>query len=838
MPGQAIVTIRDKQWTVSIADIAWELAQGLGGLPELPAGTGMLFDTGWEQVIQVTTMPMLFPLDIAFLSESLVVTELYRNVEPGYILTSTLPARYFLEVSADELKGVEAGDRATVEFLPLEEIPVIIPDWMTLVTSFLGFVVMAVFMTVIVRDFVKHALQPLKKKPVLYGPRGERLLPQTVAHKELAARILRDLSGKGERYCAYVKYPKDKSAFVTVGAIVGGHYSWNPAGFTVWVDAWERNPEWPPDHILGIKELRRPRTFEATEEGVKKALEYVEKQFPTFTESRWVSKSIPVYVAQELGILKLGHLPQTTRKLTSIWFEKGVRAGKTDGWMDVENTIKETARDHPEIKDAHELVWTDIDLWEQTNHFNILYGSKMWEDAGGDLDVYSDLKSEFWEGYLAGRKETGKDIYKIARELVKSPSKEFLPQTVGKRGEALYRVNLAAPKHIEEVVLENGAAVLKRYGKPVVRFKPTIDQIWRLRVGKGYIHIFPDQVTRRLEPRRKEKLAGDFIVRRDRMGNIIITYTLDIGKSVFLQSEADRKLVYDILTKEEREDLDDGWRIEIRDDEPRASVLEELWEGAEPTRPELLPEAKAHRFRPGEIARYKGEKVRVREHIGDRVLILIPSRQEEVWVKADSLEKMEPELLLEARYRGLAVMPRLPDEARKDILFVEHIRDLVKLGERVTDEEARLMWQAWKKRYPQRQAQTIPRDDYELGYQHGMSICELYGVKQAKKLARLKPINRYERGKKQACIDYLKQRGIEVPVEARRRKSPAVVPTEPRHPRPRKEGELEFLPDSPEVLAQTIDAIGYREKIDSAFQEAIKRVKGLSDIYRGFRELQ
>ena len=52
----------------------------------------------------------------------------------------------------------------------------------------------------------------------------------------------------------------------------------------------------------------------------------------------------------------------------------------------------------------------------------------------------------------------------------------------------------------------------------------------------------------------------------------------------------------------------------------------------------------------------------------------------------------------------------------------------------------------------------------------------------------------------------------------------AVIPTEPR--RPRGGEEMEFLPDSPEVLAQTIAATGYREKIDSAFQEAIKRAKG------------
>jgi len=74
------------------------------------------------------------------------------------------------------------------------------------------------------------------------------------------------------------------------------------------------------------------------------------------------------------------------------------------------------------------------------------------------------------------------------------------------------------------------------------------------------------------------KLMGDFILNQDRMGNIIITYTLDIGKSVFLQFQADKELVYDILTKEEKQDLDAGWRVEIRDDEPRATILQELWE--------------------------------------------------------------------------------------------------------------------------------------------------------------------------------------------------------------------------------------------------------------------
>jgi len=100
-------------------------------------------------------------------------------------------------------------------------------------------------------------------------------------------------------------------------------------------------------------------------------------------------------------------------------------------------------------------------------------------------------------------------------------------------------------------------------------------------------------------------------------------------------------------------------------------------------------------FKSGEIVRYKGEKVRVSEQIGDRVNIFIPSRQELVWVKPEALERIEGE-------------------------------------------------------------------------------------------------------------------------------PTAVIPTEPRRPRPGKE-ELEFLPDSPEFLAQTIADIGYREKIDTAFQEAKRR---------------
>ncbi len=38
---------------------------------------------------------------------------------------------------------------------------------------------------------------------------------------------------------------------------------------------------------------------------------------------------------------------------------------------------------------------------------------------------------------------------------------------------------------------------------------------------------------------------------------------------------------------------------------------------------------------------------------------------------------------------------------------------------------------------------------------------------------------------------------------------------------------LRFLPDSPEFLAETITCTGCRDKLECAFQEAIKRAKGV-----------
>ena len=175
MAGQITVRISDREWLVSLAQAPWELTQGLGGIPEIPPGTGMLFDLGFNQIVNVTTEPMLFPLDIAFLSESLAMTEIYRDVLPGYHVSSTLPARYFLEVNAGELEGIDNGSQASVDNLPLQEVSVA-PDWVSPMVSFMGFTLTGVFMVGMVKDLTGTMVADHNKALLLSEPgKGEKV---------------------------------------------------------------------------------------------------------------------------------------------------------------------------------------------------------------------------------------------------------------------------------------------------------------------------------------------------------------------------------------------------------------------------------------------------------------------------------------------------------------------------------------------------------------------------------------------------------------------------------------------------------------------------------------
>ena len=188
MSGQAVFTLQDKEWLTDLALSPWELEQGLGGLPGLAPGTGMLFDLGYEQTITVTTVPMLFNLDIAFLSEDLTVTEVYRSVSPGYLVTSTQPARYFIEVNAGELDGIETGSQSQMAVLSVETAATV-PDWTYSMLGLMGMLVMGTFLAGIVREMTRDGLSQPERKPLIYGPRGEVLMAKTTVKADLWSEV-------------------------------------------------------------------------------------------------------------------------------------------------------------------------------------------------------------------------------------------------------------------------------------------------------------------------------------------------------------------------------------------------------------------------------------------------------------------------------------------------------------------------------------------------------------------------------------------------------------------------------------------------------------------------
>ena len=151
---RAGVTISDRQWVVDIADTPWKLMQGLSDIPEISPSTGMLFDVGWAHHITVTTARMMFPLDIAFISESLVITDIRRGLTPGQEVTSDTPARYFLEVNARELSGIGLGDRVSIELIAQEETPNLVSNWVNMAILVVSLAVAGTFAVSVARGSI------------------------------------------------------------------------------------------------------------------------------------------------------------------------------------------------------------------------------------------------------------------------------------------------------------------------------------------------------------------------------------------------------------------------------------------------------------------------------------------------------------------------------------------------------------------------------------------------------------------------------------------------------------------------------------------------------------
>ncbi|GEM_PF-4181132 len=197
MAGQLTVRIAGKEWLAGLASAPWELTQGLGGITGIPQGTGMLFDLGFEQGITVTTVPMLFPLDIAFLSGDLVVTVIYRDIQPGYMVNSTVPARYFLEVNSGEMEGIDPGEQSLLELLPNQATLDGPTEWVSAMAGLMGFMLMTILAGSLLKDPVKEFERGTKETMSFQasteqtkGIRDERQSPSDNPQVLPVARIL------------------------------------------------------------------------------------------------------------------------------------------------------------------------------------------------------------------------------------------------------------------------------------------------------------------------------------------------------------------------------------------------------------------------------------------------------------------------------------------------------------------------------------------------------------------------------------------------------------------------------------------------------------------------
>ncbi|MDP3061799.1 MAG: DUF192 domain-containing protein, partial [Chloroflexota bacterium] len=281
MPGQAVVTIGARQWSVALATTLEELTQGLGGLASIAPGTGMLFDLGQDQVAAVTTAPMLFPIDIIWIRSASGVAEVALGVQPGFLVTPTAPVRFFLEVNAGEAEGVQAGDSALIE--PQEAAAVDNGGVASIVNFGVAMGTLALVMGML--GTVVRPVMPRPKRPALHGPSGE-LLPAT--EKTPRKEYFFD-AGEGEHVS--IVAPDEATARERaeegfrqmglarkLGRLV--RVSGAPPPIVRFIGACKVGGNWCQTHDKPVSKLLRCPASELTDEEWRMAWEVAEQAFP------------------------------------------------------------------------------------------------------------------------------------------------------------------------------------------------------------------------------------------------------------------------------------------------------------------------------------------------------------------------------------------------------------------------------------------------------------------------------------------------------------------------------------------------------------------------------
>ncbi len=105
---------------VYVVDEPREREQGLSGRTRLPLNQGMFFVFEKDDMYGIWMRDMKFPIDVFWISEEKIVTDIEANVAPeSYpkVFRPHVPARYVLEVPAGfaEQYNIKIGDGVAVD---------------------------------------------------------------------------------------------------------------------------------------------------------------------------------------------------------------------------------------------------------------------------------------------------------------------------------------------------------------------------------------------------------------------------------------------------------------------------------------------------------------------------------------------------------------------------------------------------------------------------------------------------------------------------------------------------------------------------------------------------
>jgi len=113
LPEGKVFTIGDKEFNFSFAETGLELTTGLRGVTSLEPYDGMLFDFGQDFYPIMTPRGLVFPVEVAFISEDGIIREM-KLLDPatGFTQAASIQVRYALEVTVGffDTNNIQIGD--------------------------------------------------------------------------------------------------------------------------------------------------------------------------------------------------------------------------------------------------------------------------------------------------------------------------------------------------------------------------------------------------------------------------------------------------------------------------------------------------------------------------------------------------------------------------------------------------------------------------------------------------------------------------------------------------------------------------------------------------------